>query len=70
MAWFNREGMRTVWWCGSTAANIHNRPPSPPGSRLHLSFSMNSEIVQQTVNYFLSFLFSINFYDLEFIYLF
>jgi hypothetical protein len=47
MAWFNREGMRTVWWCGSTAANIHNRPPSPPGSRLHLTFSMNSEIVQQ-----------------------
>jgi light-regulated signal transduction histidine kinase (bacteriophytochrome) len=57
MAWFNREGMRTVWWRGSTTANIHNRPPSPFGSRLHLSFSMNSEIVQQMINYYLPFYF-------------
>jgi hypothetical protein len=57
MAWFNREGMRTVWWRSSTAANIHNHPPSASGSRLHLSFSMNSETVQQTVNYYLPFYF-------------
>jgi hypothetical protein len=70
MAWFNREVMQTVWWRGSTAANIHNHPPTPSGSKLHLSFSMNSETMQQTIKYYLPFLFCIKFYDFGFIYLF
>jgi hypothetical protein len=54
MAWFNREGMRTVYWRGATAYNI-NYPPNfiqaPREHGMHRPFTMRAEVVQRTVIY-------------------
>lgn len=60
MAWFNHEGMRTVYWRGTTAENVNypvdlNAPRPEPG--MHKPFTMRAEVVQrQVILSFLSFL--------------
>jgi hypothetical protein len=49
LAWFNREGMRTVYWRGSTAQNACN-PLGPQGYEIERTFNMQGEVVQRTVN--------------------
>lgn len=49
LAWFNREGMRTVYWRGSTAQGLHTRLPSQPIHSAARTFEMRVEVVQRQV---------------------
>lgn len=59
LAWFNREGMRTVYWRGTTARNAFN-PIAHQGRGVERTFNMQGEVVQRTVNS-LPFSFNLNF---------
>ena len=51
MAWFNRDGMRTVWRRPSTATGMCNPAPAIQlGYPLNQTFVMQGERVQQTVS--------------------
>ena len=60
MAWFNREGMRTIWRRPSTASGMLDpAPPPPTGNPINQSFVMAGERVQQTVSFQLFYRFEI-----------
>jgi hypothetical protein len=48
LAWFNHEGMCTVYWRGSTARNAYN-PLAPQGHGIQRTFTMQGEVVQQMI---------------------
>ncbi|KAJ1686186.1 hypothetical protein LUZ63_017576 [Rhynchospora breviuscula] len=50
LAWFNREGMRTVFWRASTGREINYPQPVPiSGDPLNQRFVVHGERVQQTI---------------------
>jgi hypothetical protein len=50
IAWFSHEGMRTLWWHGSTVSGNHDTSSSLSVVIVHQIFTDRSESVQRKVN--------------------